>query len=57
MTLTHTHFDKGQGFCLANVLELNLHNYVDDVMELVEVATKERKLKNACNLLKMHGLA
>ena len=45
MTLTHTHFDKGQGFCLANVLELNLHNYVDDVMELVEVATKERKIE------------
>ena len=45
MTLTHTHFDKGPGFCLANVLDLNLHNYVDDVMELVEVATKERKIE------------
>lgn len=45
MTLTHSHFEKGSGFCLANVLDLNLHNYVDDVMELVEVATKERKIE------------
>ena len=45
MTLTHTHFDKGSNFCLANVLDLKLHAHVDDVLEIIEVATKERKIE------------
>ena len=45
MTLTHSHFDKGAHFCLANVLDLKLHAHVDDVQEIVEVAVKERKIE------------
>lgn len=41
--------DRGQGFCLDDLLALNLHMHVDAVNDIVEVANKELKIENRLN--------
>ena len=41
---THKNFEKGEDFCLADLLELELHKYVDDVEYIVELAKKESNI-------------
>jgi dynein heavy chain len=45
MAVTMTHFDKGADFCLDDLLQLGLHRFVEEVSEIVEVATKELKIE------------
>lgn len=45
MTITRTSFDKSTGFCLEDILKLELHRFVDQVNDLIEVATKEQKIE------------
>ena len=37
--------DKGAGFCLKDLLALQLHKHVEGIMEIVEVAQKEHKVE------------
>ncbi len=41
----HKPVDKGPGFCLADLLKLQLHEHVEGIMEIVEVAQKENKVE------------
>jgi dynein heavy chain len=41
---TGKHFSKDAGFCLSNLLDLELHKYVSEVEYIVELATKESKI-------------
>ena len=44
--LTGMAIDRGQGFCLDDLLVLNLHMHVEAVGDIVEVASKELKIEN-----------
>jgi dynein axonemal heavy chain len=44
MKSTGKHFVMGPDFCLKNLLDLELHRFVADVEEIVELATKESKI-------------
>lgn len=44
MTSTKKHFVMGPDFCLADLLKLELHRYVSDVEDIVELANKESKI-------------
>jgi dynein heavy chain len=45
MSVARKHFEKGPSFCLEDVLSLGLHEYVDETMEIVDVANKELKIE------------
>jgi dynein heavy chain len=49
MTTTATFFERGPSFSLNDLLSLNLHRFVDPVMEIVEVANKELKIEARLN--------
>lgn len=51
MQVTMKHFEKGPSFCLDDVLQLGLHEHVDDVMGIVEVANKELKIDQKLSAL------
>lgn len=53
MTSTKKHFVMGPDFCLADLLKLELHRFVSDVEDIVELATKESKI--GAQLLKISG--
>jgi dynein heavy chain len=40
-----------KGFCLDDMLSLNLHTHVDDVEEIVETATKELKIEKKLSII------
>lgn len=44
MQVTNKSFEKGPSFCLDDVLQLNLHEHVDAVSDIVETANKELKI-------------
>ena len=44
--ITGMAIDRGQGFCLDDLLVLNLHMHVEAVSDIVEVANKELKIEN-----------
>ena len=44
-SVTHKHFEKGPTFALEDLLVLKLHEHVEGVMEVVEVANKELKVE------------
>jgi len=44
---TGSQFEKDESFCLANVLELELHRFAGDVEYIVELATKEKKIADS----------
>ncbi|XXQ31198.1 Dynein heavy chain, cytoplasmic [Plasmodiophora brassicae] len=46
MNVTSRQFTMGSSFCLADLLDLELHKFVTDVEEVVELATKENKIGN-----------
>lgn len=46
MTIARRHFEMGPQFCLEDVLGLGLHQHVDNVLEVVEVANKELKIES-----------
>lgn len=48
---TNTPFEKGPSFCLDDVINLNLHRFVDAVLEIVEVANKELKIESKLNAI------
>jgi len=45
MTVTHSSFVVGPKFCLSDLLELHLHEHVEDVEDIVEKANKESKIE------------
>jgi dynein heavy chain len=51
MTITGIVFEKGPGFCLDNLISLNLHQHVESVSDMVEVANKELKIENRLNMI------
>jgi hypothetical protein len=46
MTVTKKHFSMVPDFRLANLLDLELHRFVTDAEEIIELATKENKIDN-----------
>eukprot|EP00981_Chlorochromonas_danica_P014352 scaffold7822_cov179-Ochromonas_danica.AAC.13 len=46
MALTGVTVDRGAGFCLDDLLALNLQYHVDAVSEIVEVANRELKIES-----------
>lgn len=53
MQVTMKSFEKGPSFCLDDVLQLNLHEHVDAVSDIVETANKELKIEQ--KLRKIEG--
>ena len=53
MTITGVEFERGASFCLADLLKLQLHKYVDDVGEVVDRAVKEDKMEQTLAKLKV----
>lgn len=50
---TGKQFEKDESFCLANILQLELHNYVDEIDYIEELAKKEAI--NSANLAKIEA--
>eukprot|EP00929_Paragymnodinium_shiwhaense_P077081 TRINITY_DN3967_c0_g2_i2.p1 TRINITY_DN3967_c0_g2~~TRINITY_DN3967_c0_g2_i2.p1 ORF type:complete len:4576 (+),score=1729.31 TRINITY_DN3967_c0_g2_i2:93-13820(+) len=44
MTVTKKTFEKGPEFCFRNLLDLQLHEFAEDVSEIVDQSTKESKI-------------
>ena len=51
MITTSTNFERGPSFCLNDLINLNLHKFVDPVMDIVEVANKELKIEMKLNTI------
>ena len=51
MEITGVHFEIGASFALSDLLSLQLHQYVDDVGEVVDRALKEDKMEQALDKL------
>lgn len=45
MSTTHKHFDKGPDFKLRDLFELDMHNHIDAVREIIDVAHRELKIE------------
>jgi len=54
MDVTKTTFTMGPDFCLGDMLDLGLHQSVEEVEEVVEISDKEAKIE--AQLLKLEGL-
>jgi dynein heavy chain, axonemal len=59
MLTTATSFERGPSFSLQDLLNLNLHKFVDPVMDIVEMATKELKIESKLTMIEdaWHKLA
>lgn len=44
MTVTQTTFEKGPEFCFKNLTDLHLHQYAEEVSEIVDQSVKEAKI-------------
>ena len=44
MVVTGKSFEKGPEFCFKDLLDLELHNFADDVSETVDQSAKESKI-------------
>jgi dynein heavy chain len=51
MITTSTSLERGPSFSLHDLLSLNLHRFVEPVMEIVEMATKELKIETKLNAI------
>ena len=51
MITTSTSFERGPSFSLHDLLSLNLHRFVEPVMEIVEMAIKELKIETKLNAI------
>jgi len=45
MAVTSTQFAMGKSFSLGNMIDLEIHKFVDDVEEIVEISDKENKIE------------
>ena len=51
MSTTGTIFEKGPSFSFNDLLNLNLHRFVEPVMDIVEMASKELKIEAKLNTI------
>jgi len=52
MTTTQKTFDKGPEFCFKDLIDLKLHEYADDVSEIVDQSVKEAKIEKKLGNIK-----
>jgi dynein heavy chain len=52
MTVTGKSFEKGPEFCFKDLLDLQLHNFADDVSEIVDQSAKEAKIEKKLNVIR-----
>eukprot|EP00928_Gymnodinium_smaydae_P023763 TRINITY_DN1947_c0_g1_i2.p1 TRINITY_DN1947_c0_g1~~TRINITY_DN1947_c0_g1_i2.p1 ORF type:complete len:4562 (+),score=1174.36 TRINITY_DN1947_c0_g1_i2:66-13751(+) len=49
MTVTKKTFDKGPDFCFKDLLDLQLHEFAEEVSEIVDQSAKEAKIEKKLN--------
>jgi dynein heavy chain len=52
MNVTGKSFEKGPEFCFQNLLDLQLHNFAEDVSEIVDQSAKEAKIEKKLNTIR-----